>query len=362
MSPVAVFDSAAAASTEQLRAALVDHTLDGDADFRSDAQRQALAELVRRDADNAIVLPTGSGKSFLYMLMARMSRLGVTVVILPLVALLHDVVARCRRQQVPFTTWSDMNGGSTQPVMGADAPLVLATVEQAVQRSFCAWATRLQVAQQLHRIIVDEAHLLLTASSYRQVLLRLRDLRAVGCPWSIMSATLPNAGLHELGHLLLMPNIQYVRQSANRAELAYRVIQLGRNEGMAAAVKAVLRREQDKLVAVAPEAAAAWRAIVYCRSQRQCSELAGDMDAPCYDGSLSDEQRRRALDVWTTGTEARHRVIFATTAFGARVDCSGVRLVVHAGPSYSAMEFAQETGRAGRDGQPALCVALMAHS
>jgi hypothetical protein len=32
-----------------------------------------------------------------------------------------------------------------------------------------------------------------------------------------MSATLPNASLHELGHLLLMPNIQYVRQSANRA-------------------------------------------------------------------------------------------------------------------------------------------------
>jgi superfamily II DNA helicase RecQ len=54
--------------------------------------------------DNSIVLPTGSGKSFLYMLMACMPRLGVTVVILPLVALLYDVMARCRTEQVPYTT------------------------------------------------------------------------------------------------------------------------------------------------------------------------------------------------------------------------------------------------------------------
>ncbi len=60
---------------------------------------------------------------------------------------------------------------------------------------------------------------------------------------------------------------------------------------MAAAVKAVLRRKRDKLVAVAPEAAAAWRAIVYCHSQQQCGDMARDTDAPCYDGSLSDEQR-----------------------------------------------------------------------
>jgi superfamily II DNA helicase RecQ len=159
-----------------------------------------------------------------------------------------------------------------------------------------------------------------------------------------------------------MPNIQYVRQSANRPELAYRVIHLGRDESMAAAVKEVLRREQDKLVTVAPEAAAAWRAIVYCRSQRQSGDMARDMDAPCYDGSLSDEQRQRTLNVWMTDMDTRHAVMFATTAFGAGVDCSGVRLVIHAGPSYSAMEYAQETGRAGRDGQAALCVALVPHS
>ncbi len=218
------------------------------------------------------------------------------------------------------------------------------------------------MARQLRRVIVDEAHLLLTASNYHPVLRRLRDLRAVGSPWSVMSAMLPIVGMQELGHLLLMPNIQYMRQSANRLELAYRVIHLGRDESMAVAVKEVLRRERDKLVAVAPEAAAAWRAIIYCHSQRQCGDMVCVTDAPCYAGSLSDEQRQRALNVWTTATDARHAVMFATTAFGVSIDCSGDRLVIHAGPSYSAMEYAQETGRAGRDGQAALCVALVPHS
>jgi superfamily II DNA helicase RecQ len=131
--PAAVFDSVAAASTEPLRAALVDYTLDCTADFRSDVQRQALGELVRRNTDNAIVLPTGSSKSFLYMLMACMPRPGVTVVILLFVALLHNVVARCRTEQVPYTMWADMNRSSTQPVMGVRVPLVFATVEQALQ-------------------------------------------------------------------------------------------------------------------------------------------------------------------------------------------------------------------------------------
>ncbi len=84
------------ASVEHLHVVLVVHMLDCNAHFCSDAQQQALGELVQRNTDNAIVLLMGSGKSFLYMLLACMLRLGMTVDVLPLVALLHDMVARCR--------------------------------------------------------------------------------------------------------------------------------------------------------------------------------------------------------------------------------------------------------------------------
>ncbi len=53
--------------------------------------------------------------------------------------------------------------------------------------------------------------------------------------------------------------------------------------------------------------------------------------------------------------------MFATTAFGSGVDYSGVQLVIHAGLLYLAIEYVQETGRAGRYGLAALCVALVPH-
>jgi hypothetical protein len=164
--PAVIFDSAATALIEDLHVALVYYTLDCTADFESYAQRQALGELVRCDMDNVILLPKDSGKTFLYILTARMPWLGLTVVILPLVALVHDVVVRYSTEQVLYRTWADMDCGSTLPIMGASAPLVFATIEQRVQWCFCLWATRLKVACQLHRVIVDEAHLLLTASNY----------------------------------------------------------------------------------------------------------------------------------------------------------------------------------------------------
>ncbi len=111
-----------------------------------------------------------------------------------------------------------------------------------------------------------------------------------------MTATLPDTGLHELGHVLLMPNIQYIWQSADRLELAYCVVHLERHERQDAAVKKVLRREKDELVTVTGEAARSWRAIVYCYSQRQCSDMAHELDAPHNDDSLCDEQQRCALD------------------------------------------------------------------
>ncbi len=177
-----------------------------------------------------------------------------------------------------------------------------------------------------------------------------------------MSATVPVVGMQELRHLLLMPNIQYVRQSTNWPQLTYRVIHLGCHKSMATAVKEVLCLERNKLSAAVADAAASWHATVYCRSERWCGDMARNTDAPSYHGSLSDEQRQGVLNVWTTVLDVRHAVMFATTAFNAGIDCSSIRLVIHAGPSYSAMEYTHEMDLVGCNRQAALCVALVPHS
>jgi superfamily II DNA helicase RecQ len=114
---------------------LITHTQDAHANFRTPKQLLALQQLVRRDSDVALVLLTTSGKLLLYMLLGCIDVLSVTIVILPLIALLNNVTARCEQQHVPYTTWMALNHMAAPPV-GASAPLVCATAEQAVLLAF----------------------------------------------------------------------------------------------------------------------------------------------------------------------------------------------------------------------------------
>jgi hypothetical protein len=66
------------------------------------------------------------------------------------------------------------------------------------------------------------------------------------------------------------------------------------------------------------------------------------------------------LGEWQLGWRLMQRILFATTAALA-IDWAHVQLVVHAGPPTSVLEYAHETGRAGRNGQPARCVTLVPH-
>ncbi len=134
---------------------LVAHTQDTHTHFDS-LQLEALQQLVRRDADVALLLSAASGKMLLLILLARVEALGITIVILPFRALLDNLVRRCQQHDVPYSTWT---AGSRDK----DCHLVLATAEQALLPAFGAWATRLHTARKLHRIVLDDTHLMLTA-------------------------------------------------------------------------------------------------------------------------------------------------------------------------------------------------------
>jgi ATP-dependent DNA helicase RecQ len=105
-------------------------------------------------------------------------------------------------------------------------------------------------------------------------------------------------------------------------------------------------------------------AIVYRISRSGAASMAGwlrrhGVPAAAYHAGLEPEERARVQDAFLDG---RCRVVVATVAFGMGVDKADVRLVVHADLPGSLEAYAQEVGRAGRDGRDSDCVLLYSWS
>src|SRR5439155_56602 len=103
-------------------------------------------------------------------------------------------------------------------------------------------------------------------------------------------------------------------------------------------------------------------AISYANSRERCEKLAAflrrqNLPAAHYHAGLEREERQQTQERFMLG---RVRIIVATVAFGMGVDKANVRLVVHFSMPESLEAYAQEAGRAGRDGKPSRCVLLYA--
>jgi ATP-dependent DNA helicase RecQ len=308
-------------------------------DFRG---RQAeVVERVLSGQSTLAVMPTGAGKSLTYQLPATMLG-GTCVVISPLIALMHDQLrsARANGIRAATLTSADADWRETQDAYRAgELDLLYVAPERASQPAFRDFLD----AAPLALFAVDEAHCVSEwGHDFRPDYRMLRGLMDAfpDVPRLALTATADRQTRRDVMAQLGIPEDGLVLAGFDRPNIRY-AIRLRDNP---VRQLATLMTEQPG------------PGIVYAPTRRKVEDLAEKLGAATgrpvlpYHAGL-DPQTRAANQAAFVASE--DMVIVATVAFGMGIDKPDVRFVAHVGVPRSIEGYYQETGRAGRDGDPA---------
>jgi superfamily II DNA helicase RecQ len=296
------------------------------------------------------ILRTNEGKSLLYLLPCQLPRARTTVVILPLVVLKAELERRCNDAGIEAHDWKT----ESDPEKLHSCPLIMVAVEQAVGQSFQAFLTRLDAANGLDRVVFDECHLAITAASYRGAMQLLPKLRQLAVQTVFLTGTMPPSMVPQFEKKMLLRGARMVRSPTMRRDISFQVSQC------APEIPFVRDFSVPRIQEVIRGLAGNTRAIFYCNSKAVVNEIAQAIGAPMYySTSGSVEEKAKVLEQWRAGNPA---YIVATSAFGMGIDYPEVRSVVHVGAPSSAIDFAQEVGRLGRDGKGGESIVLIPSS
>jgi len=300
--------------------------------------------------DSLVVLATGGGKSLCYQAPA-LQRSGLTCVISPLISLMQDQIAGLVESGVPAVmmtsaqTWEERRAAAERLASG-EVKLLFVAPERLVMPGFWAELTKYGLAA----LVVDEAHCISHwGHDFRPEYRRIGELRALRpeIPVHAYTATATREVRRDVAAQLALRDPAVLVGDFDRPNLTYRFLPRG---DTAAQVLGVIRRHADEA------------GIVYCLRRSDVDSLAAALakaGVRClpYHAGLDAETRKRNQNRFLA---EEIDVIVATVAFGMGIDRPDVRYVVHASLPKGVEQFAQETGRAGRDGLASECVMLYA--
>ncbi|KPA35170.1 recq family helicase, partial [Fusarium langsethiae] len=312
------------------------------ATWRSDKQAESMRSIMALKADQTAinVLPTGAGKSILFMLPAVMQDTGTSIVVVPFVALMDDLVTRATDMGVDCIRYrSSMSSG--REGMPRAARLIVVSADIVSSAEFSGYVDGLSCTGLLQRIFVDECHTVIMDIGYRAKLGELVGLRRFGCPLVLLTATLPVVLEDWFRSEMLAKSAIIVRDRTVKLNCRYEVQQVkpGRNAVENHTVEVIKQLDQDMT--------GCQKGVIYCRSKSQCEAIADEIGCGFHHSSMSEQDRHEARTTWAEGRNTS-RWIAATTGLGTGIDIEGIVAVVHMEKPYGLVDFVQQIGRGGR--------------
>ena len=320
----------------------------GLASFRP-GQRDVI-DAVLAGEDSVCIMPTGGGKSLCYQLPAIMQE-GVTLVVSPLIALMKDQVdalqhlglnAACINSALSPGEQADciaqMQAGELDLIYIAPERFRSPRFVEALRH------TKIQL------LAIDEAHCISEwGHDFRPDYARIGWFRErVGEPTTIaLTATATPAVRDDIIKQLHLEEPRVFMAGFSRPNLRFEVASTRSNQEKDSRLLEFLRETPGS-------------GIIYTSSRKKCESVAELVSASgrragVYHAGLLPEDRKHAQELFMTG---KTEVVVATVAFGMGIDKADVRFVAHYNMPGSIEAYYQESGRAGRDGQPSRCLLI----
>lgn len=323
----------------------------GHSSFR--AFQEEAVDAIIAGQDVMMILPTGAGKSLCYQLPALLMN-GVTVVISPLLALMHDQITALSAFGIEAAMVSSMQTAqeiemTMQKAMSAELKFLYVAPERLKSGEFIRFLRNVPI----DFFVVDEAHCVSEwghefREDYRQ-LYRLRELFP-SVPIAAFTATATHLVEHDILSQLRLKDAALIRAKVSRENLT--ITAQNRNGNGREQLMEFLGSYDNE------------SGIVYTFTRKEAEELAQFLSlkkipAQAYHAGLPTLQKNETYRAFLND---EIKVVVATVAFGMGIDKSNIRFVVHTSLPKTIENYYQEIGRAGRDGLDASTLLLFSTS